>query len=705
MEVPARFVRDYIDAAVKCGVVQDDLLAGLPLSRARLEASEARVHWDDFAEIVDRIGVALGTNDRIEQHGSIAVELSSRWALVHLVPHIVGPDLLLRVGLQFTGPALFPHMRHELEKRPGGALRLTLSIPEPYRGSYTFLRCCVGGIRAIPTVFGYKPALVVVGSIGPRRAVFEITPPPNRTVLGRIRSAVRALRGESALFDEIGRRHEAMQEVFGVLLRTQNELHQLMERIPDPLVVHRDGVLLWANRAFVTAMKCASLDDLRGTRFVDFVHPEEKNAAVARLATSIQETKVQRFRVRAVDGSSLTFELSEPQAVIFEEAPARMVLARDVTERDALRDQLVLADRMSQLGFLAAGVAHEINNPLAYALAALECARRDLGAGRLDSAQDSLGIAREGAERVRGITSDLRMFTRGGEQHEEAVDLQNVLRATADLAAANIRTRGRLVMDLRPVPHVLADAGRLGQVFMNLLVNAIDAIALGDPKTNRIELRAFTDAEGCAVVEVEDNGNGIPRDVQSRVFEPFFTTKGPRSGSGLGLAICHRIVSDLGGRIEIGAPAAGGALLRVVLRPYEGPVSSPPPASRGTRRLRVLIVDDEPPLATAVGRMLEEDHDVDVVTSGEAALVRLEAGEDYDAILCDLMMAGVGGMEVHARLLAGRPELARRVVFMTGGAFSAGAQQFLGEIANPCLDKPFTKEEVLGAMNEVRGVG
>jgi two-component system cell cycle sensor histidine kinase/response regulator CckA len=705
MEVPGRFVANCLEAARQFGLSPEPLLAGLPVSRDPLDDPRSRVPWNDVAQLLDRIGAALGTDDRIEEFGGVTVGLSGQWAFLRLVPHVVDPVLLLRIGLRFSAPSIFPHIKHALERRPGGALRLTLSLQEPYRSCAMFFRATVGGIRAMPTVVGYKPPLVVVVSIGPRGAVFDVTPPPNRTLLARVRNAVGALRGDSTLFDEIARQQDSMQDVFRALLRTQSELRQLMERIPEPVVVHRDGVLLWANRAFIGAMKCSSLDELRGTNFVDFVVPPEKDTAAARLATPIHATTTQTFCVRVTDGSLRTLELSESQPVNFEETPARMVTARDVTERDALREQLVLADRMSQLGFLAAGVAHEINNPLAYAMLALDSARRQIAAGDGDAAQKSLGIAREGAERVRGITSDLRMFTRGAKEHAEPVDLSEVLRATADLALANIRTRGRLVMDVRPTPAVFADAGRLGQVFMNLLVNALDALASDDPGAKRIDVRAFTNAEGWAVVEVEDNGCGIPRDVEARIFEPFFTTKGPRSGSGLGLALCRRIVSDLGGRIDLCASGGPGALFRVALPPYGEPLPRSSPATRSGRRLRVLVIDDEPRLATALGAMLEDDHDVDVVTSGQDALSRLEAGADYDAILCDLMMAGVGGMDVHARLRARRPELASRIVFMTGGAFSVSAQRFLGEVKNPCLDKPFTMAEVTGALNEVCGLG
>ncbi len=210
------------------------------------------------------------------------------------------------------------------------------------------------------------------------------------------------------------------------------------------------------------------------------------------------------------------------------------------------------------------------------------------------------------------------------------------------------------------------------------------------------------------MVEVEDNGHGIPDDVLPRVFDPFFTTKAPRSGSGLGLSLCQRIVSDLGGRIEALPPGASqpagiGALFRVTLPAHAGePIASSPPAARRRSRLRVLVVDDEPTLAHAVGEMLAEQHEVDVVTSAEEALARLGHEAAYDAILCDLMMAGLSGVELYERLAAADSRMAGKMVFMTGGAFSTRAQRFLTEVKNECLQKPFSRDSVMDALEAVQ---
>jgi PAS domain S-box-containing protein len=490
MEVPARYMRDFVRAAGACGVSPDELFAGLPAAATDFDGVLRRIPWRDCVAVFERAGAKLGSDANIEELGRRSVALSSSWSFRGLVPHLVSPARAMRIAFGFPGPSTFPHINHRVEDLAGGGMRLTLSLPPPYTECAMYFRMCVGGVRSIPTLLGYKPAHVDVVSIGPRGLTLDITPPPSTTIAGRVRHALGALRGESVLFEEATRQHEVLHRVFGGLLRTQSELHEFMESIPDTIVVQRDGIIVWGNRALLTALKCTSLDDLRGKRMVDFAPLAERPMVEQRLASPVSDAREGTYRVRTMDGSFRTFEASKPQEVMFEGSPARMTVARDVTERDALREQVVLADRMAQLGFLAAGVAHEINNPLAYTLAALEIASRHLAAGRADSVAEPLALACEGAERVRAITRDLHLFSRGGEERRENVDVARVLRATVDLAAASVRPHGRLTSAIGPLPGVLGDEGRIGQVFMNLLVNALDAIKSGDPLVCQIQIRA-----------------------------------------------------------------------------------------------------------------------------------------------------------------------------------------------------------------------
>jgi CheY-like chemotaxis protein len=232
-------------------------------------------------------------------------------------------------------------------------------------------------------------------------------------------------------------------------------------------------------------------------------------------------------------------------------------------------------------------------------------------------------------------------------------------------------------------------------------VNAIDALGSDDGEKNRIVVRAFTALDGWAVVEVEDDGVGIPADVLPHIFEPFFTTKAAGVGSGLGLAICRRIVEDAGGRIEARSTPGNGATFRVTLPPDAAPEAAGPVASgRMERRMRVLVVDDEPALARVIGMMIEEEHDVAIATSGAEVLARRAKGERFDAILCDIMMPEMSGIDVYEALEAAEPGAGRRVVFMTGGVFTERAQHFLARHANRCVDKPFARDALLAALSD-----
>jgi CheY-like chemotaxis protein len=208
---------------------------------------------------------------------------------------------------------------------------------------------------------------------------------------------------------------------------------------------------------------------------------------------------------------------------------------------------------------------------------------------------------------------------------------------------------------------------------------------------NRITIGSRLEA-GTAIVEVADNGPGVPVELRDRVFEPFFTTKPVGEGTGLGLFVTRNLVEALGGSVALGDAPGGGALFTIRLpAAAAGPASGkmPPPAAAAGRRARVLIIDDEPRLGELFRKTLRAEHDVDVFTNGRAALNHLLGGAEYDLILCDLMMADVSGMKVFEEVRRARPGLERRIVFMTGGVFDPRVADFLAGVDNDCIDKPF----------------
>ncbi len=252
------------------------------------------------------------------------------------------------------------------------------------------------------------------------------------------------------------------------------------------------------------------------------------------------------------------------------------------------------------------------------------------------------------------------------------------------------------------VPPVLASQGRLSQVFLNLLINAAQAIGEGSAKDHEIRIRTRLDGDQ-VVVEVQDTGPGVAPEHRSRLFNPFFTTKPAGVGSGLGLAVCRAIVESHGGSVDFDGTVERGACFSVRLpraperRPSDEDVPSAVPAAP-LPRLRVLVVDDDREVAATLRDMLCAQHDVTIVGSGAEARAVLEGGLLVDVVLCDLMMAEVSGEELHAFLVENRPDLARRTVFISGGAFTERARVFLQRIDNPTLDKPVDPVQLQDAV-------
>ncbi|RKH06173.1 response regulator [Corallococcus carmarthensis] len=500
------------------------------------------------------------------------------------------------------------------------------------------------------------------------------------------------------------------------LRRARDMFQGALDAVPEPLFIKdREHRLVAINGAY-----CRLLDQpaeaLRGTVSSAQVPPHEAEASWR------QDERAFTTGQTVEDEGSFTDSKGRSREVLTQRAAYSLPngerflvgLVRDVTERTRLETQRRLAERMTSVGTLAAGVAHEINNPLSYVTSNLAYLWERVAqpvlpvpAEQLEELRQVVAEALEGAGRVRSIVRDLRTFSRTEEEQHGPVDVRRAVEGAVKLMRDELQHRARLTCDLEPVPAVHGNEGRLGQVVTGLLMNALQAFGERPPEENLLKLSVRPGREGHVLIEVEDNGHGMPPEVRQRIFDPFFTTRSPKGGTGLGLSICLTLVHAMGGHIEVSSEQGQGSLFRVELpalallpetaRPaqaVQAVVEDSSQAVRATRNLRrLLLIDDEPAVGSAVSRLLRNLYDVHVIQDAREALRRLSHGEKFDAILCDLMMPGMSGMDFLVELERLAPELAPRTGLMTGGV-NPQAREFVGRRARELLEKPFERDQL-----------
>ena len=517
--------------------------------------------------------------------------------------------------------------------------------------------------------------------------------------LGRDQSLVEALPGPSdtAFLRLVTRHLESAVES----AQMAGRIRTILEQLPGGVVVQQGGRVVFANRTVASMFGFGSPDEMVGAEVADLIHPDQRTEVAEYGAALLEGGQPIRTLERALvkrDGTRFAAE-TVAMPIVFDRAPAVMVIVEDLAERRSLRTQLAQAERLATVGALAAGVAHEINNPLAYVMLNLDALAREAGAS--GPAALRLQEARDGARRIRDIVRDLRTFARDEEEKAEAVDVPRVLDKVLAMAAQEMRYRARVVRDFGDGAVARAREGRLAQVFLNLVVNAAQAIEEGDVAGNEVRVSCRREGDE-VVVQIADTGHGIPASDLPHVFEPFFSTKPRGVGSGLGLSISRNIVEGFGGRIAVDSAVGGGTRFTVRLPADDATARerAAAPAARARGGRRILVVDDEPRLCSVIADSLTDRHEVVTAVSGAAARQRL-AAERFDVILCDVMMPGESGMDLHEWTVRTRPELAPRFVFMTGGTFTPRARDFLASVPNHCLDKPFDQDALERAIEAV----
>lgn len=706
-EVSAKAVTSMLEVLEGAGIATDALMASVDFPIDDLRGVGARVNWDDYIDLVEAVERFCGNTLSLDEIGTRILGAPSFQFLQIAAKAVISPKQLYTVANSFVAPAMFSNIAVTSEWLSSGRLIVTGEIAAGYRESEALHRLCHANVAALPMLIDLPPSRIDEQIITGRRGRLILTPPASQTIGAKVRRGLRAAFSLGDAMRALMRQQSELEGSLSALRASRHELRQLMERFPEGVLIHRGGTVAWLNAAMLETLGYTHADEVVGRHATEFVAVADHPKLISALSSTTRQASDDRgeYRILRPDGTTRVVEASTIQHVEFEGVMSRLVVLRDVTEQHRLHDRLATADRMALLGRLAAGVAHEINNPLAYVHTSIEVASRELSGlsdqQRTAKLEEALVRAREGTERVRGIVRDMKLFTRVEGETTEAVDLAAVLDSTLALSANAISIRARVVRHYGQAPRAHGTRGRLGQLFLNLVLNAVDAIPEGNPDQHVIRVTLDTDASGRAVVEISDTGGGIAPEHQAHVFDPFFTTKSIGGGTGLGLPICHGIVTQFGGEISFESTPGRGTTFRVAL-----PASNAEPApallpARDRGRGRVLIIDDEPELLRSLDALIGDEHEVVTASSGRQALELLSADRGFDVILTDLMMADVTGMELFEKVRSDYPGLEHQFVFMTGGAFTRGGHALLATVPNRCLAKPFDADELLRTVGEL----
>lgn len=550
MRLSYQMPANLFEAAEANGVPRAALVEPLGLDAARLVDPREGIDWDTLVVILDRLEDLVGGADGLRRVGSSMATVPSFALLQRIGRAVLSVRSLYLAGERWVAAANVPHLviRTTFPARDRMAFRCV--IPEPYAPSAPYLHIFEGLLCAVPTILGLPPATTVRTSVTPREIDILLAHPRSRSLLERASRIARAAFRAEDVIDLLEDQRMEIVEGLEAAKRSTAEIVALFDRLPDLVAVYRDDRIVWANRAAVRTLGHEDKAALVGQSLAS-LFAEGSRDVVLQVVDAGAPDLVEAELV-AKGGVRIVVEVSPAQTVSFGGRDAYLLVARDVTEQRRLRHQLAIADRLAGVGMLAAGIAHEVNNPLAYVLNNIEIAQRQLrGAGaEVETSRGALDVALEGVGRIRKIIRELLALTRTDEDMVGPLDLVPVVESTLALATPHVDERATLAVDLAPVALVRGTAARVGQIVLNLVANALEAMpatrAVGE---NRLLVRVVPSPAGGAAVEVIDNGVGIAPEHAARIYEPFFSTKPSGSSTGLGLAISQRLVAEMGGKL------------------------------------------------------------------------------------------------------------------------------------------------------------
>lgn len=571
MRVSTKMTRLVFEASEAVGLRREDLVPPSGPDVAFLSDPHNEIEWTTYVALLERMADLVDQDvDRTRGIGRAVCRAPSYDFLQGIARTVLSPHRLYEAGARWVAPATCPHLTLEQTFVSENRLRVRASIPQPHAPCETFFHVFEGVLQEIPTLLGLPRATIVSSAATPRVLEVLVDLPRSRSLLGRARRALRALLYSGEALDLLEQQRCELEEGLASMQQSTGEFHALFDRLPDLVIIHRNGEILWMNRAVLKVLGYDESTIFLGRSLLELLDPASQDLFRSRMygqGDAQEAPDLLEAKLVARDGSHVLVEVFPAQTVSFGGSSARLVVGRDITERVRMQQQLLTADRMASIGMLAAGVAHEVNNPLAYVLNNVEMAIKDLTplGDSTRRSREALGVALEGVDRIRTIVRELLELSRVDDGAVGPVDARAVVESTLTLAAQKIGERAELETDLEAAPLARGTASRLGQVLLNLVSNALESMPVERRATNRLRVSVRTSSTGGAIVEVTDNGVGIASEHMARIFDPFFTTKEPGAGTGIGLAISQRLVAEMGGALTFDSIPGRGSTFRVTL--------------------------------------------------------------------------------------------------------------------------------------------
>jgi PAS domain S-box-containing protein len=714
-EVATQSAALLLDAVERRGLDASELWADLPVNVADIRAGVIRIEWSTWVAMIDSVATAspLPMEDLFVPGGGAR----SNHPFVRIAQGLLSVRDMYAWLARWGVPRAFMPMRGRFEAVGANHGRFTLTIDPARIGSMGSLQFFVGVLRHMPQLQAYPPSRVLVESVTPHHAEYLVELPMERSFFARARRVVGLFNGMSTTLEELA--HQA-DEIASKNKELETQLAVTRERdqwLEVALDAGRIGLWRWdpaTRRVRISGrlldwLGTGGVTEIDTTTWGSRIHPEDQETLAQLLADALKsgEPFETQYRITAPSGQLVWLQLNGRTHTEATGQTYAYGSATDITHEKLMESRMRTADRLIAAGTLAAGIAHEINNPLAYVLGSVELMQLRLGAHPAAAAATKELLAQmiDGVERIRSVVADVRSFARQDDDATGPVDPRAVCTSAIRIVATDVRHRAVITTELSDeTPLVIANESKLGQVVINLVVNAVQAMPeQRNANENTIVVRTRSLSSGEAVIEVEDNGSGISSDVLPRLFDPFFTTKPIGLGTGLGLAVCEGIVASVGGRIEVATQVGRGSTFTAIMPAMvrSARASRPPPARIPTspRTTRVLVIDDEPLIRSVVARTLvAHGFEVEEAASGREGLDRLIAGDGDQVVLCDLMMPDLDGAALYEQLLARRPELASRVVFISGGAVTERIRTFIDRPDIIVVQKPFVLERLIAAI-------